>query len=203
MAPPGVTREEIAAGLRPLLELPVEHVLATHGGPFDRADLDAGRAVTPTGADGTPEDFTILAVGDTRPSGWGFGNGAATMGAFTSRGGTVFTASTTDWARVLAAGDPVDVMMFDGTGTVLARYPSSEKWVGQRFQEHPTLHQMLSRTDGNYVGDDIDGVRRIFGFAQLPGVHARLAVGSRRRRCWPALIGRSGSHSANWASSRL
>jgi hypothetical protein len=34
-----VTREEIAEGLRPLLELPVEHVLATHGGPHDRADL--------------------------------------------------------------------------------------------------------------------------------------------------------------------
>jgi len=34
------TRERVAAGLRPLLELPVEHVLATHGGPFDRADLE-------------------------------------------------------------------------------------------------------------------------------------------------------------------
>jgi glyoxylase-like metal-dependent hydrolase (beta-lactamase superfamily II) len=37
---PGVTREEIAEPLRPLLELPVEHVLATHGGPFDRAALE-------------------------------------------------------------------------------------------------------------------------------------------------------------------
>ena len=37
---PGVTREEIAEGLRPLLELPVEHVLATHGGPTDRAALE-------------------------------------------------------------------------------------------------------------------------------------------------------------------
>ena len=43
--PPGATREEIAAGLRPLLELPVEHVLATHGGPFDRAALE--RALAP------------------------------------------------------------------------------------------------------------------------------------------------------------
>ena len=40
VAPPGVTREEIAEGLRPLLELPVEHVLATHGGPNDRAALE-------------------------------------------------------------------------------------------------------------------------------------------------------------------
>ena len=37
---PGVTREEIAEGLRPLLAQPVEHVLATHGGPTDRAALE-------------------------------------------------------------------------------------------------------------------------------------------------------------------
>ena len=37
---PGVTREQVAEGLRPLLELPVEHVLATHGGPFDRTALE-------------------------------------------------------------------------------------------------------------------------------------------------------------------
>jgi glyoxylase-like metal-dependent hydrolase (beta-lactamase superfamily II) len=41
---PGVTREGIAAGLRPLLELPVEHVLATHGGPADRAALERALA---------------------------------------------------------------------------------------------------------------------------------------------------------------
>jgi glyoxylase-like metal-dependent hydrolase (beta-lactamase superfamily II) len=43
---PGVTREEIAEGLRPLLELPVEHVLATHGGPTDRSALE--RALSPS-----------------------------------------------------------------------------------------------------------------------------------------------------------
>ena len=37
---PGVTREEIAERLRPLLLLPVEHVLATHGVPTDRAALE-------------------------------------------------------------------------------------------------------------------------------------------------------------------
>jgi hypothetical protein len=80
------------------------------GALFDRADLEAGRPVEPTGDDGTPEDFVILAVGDCRSSGWGFGNGAATMGLFTRPGGgTTFTASTTDWARVLGAGDPAVV----------------------------------------------------------------------------------------------
>ena len=82
------------------------------GAEFDRADLAEGRAVRPTGRDGTPETFTILGVGDTRRSGaWGFGNGAATMGLFGRsgsrsgiRGGIVFNAATTDWARVLTAG---------------------------------------------------------------------------------------------------
>jgi hypothetical protein len=36
----GVTREQISDGLRPLLALPVEHVLATHGGPGDRSGLE-------------------------------------------------------------------------------------------------------------------------------------------------------------------
>jgi glyoxylase-like metal-dependent hydrolase (beta-lactamase superfamily II) len=36
----GVTREQVADGLRPLLELPVEHVLPAHGAPTDRAALE-------------------------------------------------------------------------------------------------------------------------------------------------------------------
>jgi hypothetical protein len=40
----GVTREQVAEGLRPLLALPVEHVLATHGGPTDRAALERALA---------------------------------------------------------------------------------------------------------------------------------------------------------------
>jgi glyoxylase-like metal-dependent hydrolase (beta-lactamase superfamily II) len=37
---PGVTREEVAEGLRPLLELPVDFVLPTHGAPTDRPALE-------------------------------------------------------------------------------------------------------------------------------------------------------------------
>jgi glyoxylase-like metal-dependent hydrolase (beta-lactamase superfamily II) len=35
-----VTREQVVDGLRPLLALPVEHLLETHGGPYDRAALE-------------------------------------------------------------------------------------------------------------------------------------------------------------------
>jgi len=36
----GVSREQVVDGLRRLLTLPVEHLLETHGGPFDRAALE-------------------------------------------------------------------------------------------------------------------------------------------------------------------
>jgi hypothetical protein len=35
-----MTREQVVAQLRPLLDRPFEHVLATHGGPTDRAALE-------------------------------------------------------------------------------------------------------------------------------------------------------------------
>jgi glyoxylase-like metal-dependent hydrolase (beta-lactamase superfamily II) len=37
---PDVTREQVVEGLRPLLDLPVDLVLATHGGPTDRTALE-------------------------------------------------------------------------------------------------------------------------------------------------------------------
>jgi hypothetical protein len=76
------------------------------GAHFDRAELARGRPVRPTGDDGTPDGFTILGVGDTSRSGWGHGNRAATLGLHSVGLGTVFTAATTDWPRVLAAGSP-------------------------------------------------------------------------------------------------
>src|SRR5437763_6152076 len=43
--PKGVTVEQVAAGLRPLLDKPVELVLPTHGEPTDRAALERALAV--------------------------------------------------------------------------------------------------------------------------------------------------------------
>ena len=70
------------------------------GAHFDRRGLGRGRPVRPSGEDGTPPDFTILGIGDVEPSGWGLGNRAATMGLHAANG-TVFTAATTDWTRLL------------------------------------------------------------------------------------------------------
>ena len=42
--PEGVTRQQVVEGLRPLLALPVEHVLPTHGAPTDRTALERALA---------------------------------------------------------------------------------------------------------------------------------------------------------------
>ncbi|MSU58338.1 MAG: hypothetical protein EXS35_09180 [Pedosphaera sp.] len=69
----------------------------------------------PTFRDGTPESFNVLC---TAPARWHPGDcewyekwergrtGAACLGLYT-RGGTVFTAGTTDWSHGLRGGDPV------------------------------------------------------------------------------------------------
>jgi hypothetical protein len=41
-----MTRERVVDGLRPLLDLPVEHMLATHGVPLGRADLERALALS-------------------------------------------------------------------------------------------------------------------------------------------------------------
>nr|WP_245240610.1 N,N-dimethylformamidase beta subunit family domain-containing protein [Streptomyces spiramenti] len=75
-----------------------------------------GRAVA-TGADGTPDDFTILGLADLpAASGWHFAaredpdpGRAATFGLYT-RGGTVFNAATVDWARLLRLDPAVETI---------------------------------------------------------------------------------------------
>jgi GGDEF domain-containing protein len=67
--------------------------------------------------------------------------------------------------------------MVDGSGTVLAREPHGANWPGRSFKDHPMINAALATSEGTYTGPSIDGVRRIFGFVQLPGTTARLAVG--------------------------
>jgi hypothetical protein len=65
---------------------------------------------TPNHNDGTPENFVILGIAKIGPD-WAQdpedfpGGRTATMGIYDNNG-VVFTAATTDWARVLARGEP-------------------------------------------------------------------------------------------------
>ena len=79
----------------------------------DGAAFDQSQAppYVPTSQDGTPQDFVILGVGDVSSFAEKQGNAAATMGVYT-KNGTVFTAATTDWPRVVARnGEPSTVQI--------------------------------------------------------------------------------------------
>ena len=78
---------------------------------------------------------------------------------------------------VFAQSSGAVVLMFDGAGTVLARQPSEQASVGRQFKDHPLDRAMAAQPEGIFAGECLDGVRRIFGYVQLPGTNARLAVG--------------------------
>jgi diguanylate cyclase (GGDEF)-like protein len=69
------------------------------------------------------------------------------------------------------------VLMVDGQGTVLSHQPDSATWSGRQFRDHPLVRSMLSQPEGVVTAAGLDGVRRVFGFVQLPGTDTRLAVG--------------------------
>jgi GGDEF domain-containing protein len=83
----------------------------------------------------------------------------------------------TQVAGTLAQSFDAVVLMVDGAGTLLARQPGREGWVGKSFADHPLVRAMLAAPEGTFTGEGFDGVRRVFGFVALPGTGARLAVG--------------------------
>jgi hypothetical protein len=90
------------------------------GANFDRGN---GPPFQPKGDDGTPAEFLILGIGDIAAEtglepGQANGNLVATMGVYV-RNGTVFTAATTDWARVVAKNNEANTVQI--TRNVLRR----------------------------------------------------------------------------------
>jgi GGDEF domain-containing protein len=69
------------------------------------------------------------------------------------------------------------MLMFDGNGTILAKYPEAEGLVGKSFKDDPLIRDMLAHPQGLITGDTFDGVRRIYGYEQLPDTDARIAFG--------------------------
>jgi len=80
-------------------------------------------------------------------------------------------------AQAAASRPGTVVLMTDGAGTVLARYPEPQKWVGRSYLDHPLVTHLLLRTEGTVTESGLDGVRRVFGFVKLPDIETRFAVG--------------------------
>jgi diguanylate cyclase (GGDEF)-like protein len=80
-------------------------------------------------------------------------------------------------ARTMAERSGSVVLMVDGGGTVITRQPDPGNWVGRQLDNQPLIMRLITRSEGVISEKDVDGVRRIYGFVQLPGTQTRLAVG--------------------------
>ncbi len=74
------------------------------------------------------------------------------------------------------------VTVIDRNGTVLARHPDLERWVGQAMPEAPIIQTILAqRAEGMAEVPGLDGVRRLYAFIPLIGAaqgpDAYVAVG--------------------------
>ncbi|MBI5110905.1 MAG: diguanylate cyclase [Rhodovulum sp.] len=71
--------------------------------------------------------------------------------------------------------------LIDAKGTVLAGLQNHERLVGKRYGGHPLVAAVQTEPNGSATLAGFDGVRRIFGFAQLPGTDVRIVVGFEER----------------------
>ncbi len=84
----------------------------------------------------------------------------------------LFISMDLDWFTQLAAkaGLPegATLTVIDLRGTVLARYPDPEQWVGRLVPEAPILHVIRSTPgEGTTIVSGLDGIRRLYAFAAL------------------------------------
>ena len=68
------------------------------------------------------------------------------------------------------------MLVAEDNGTVLAANPGRDAWLRKRIESNPLLRELQTR-DSGLAPVEIDGVRRVFGFARLPQTNAFVAVG--------------------------
>ena len=61
----------------------------------------------------------------------------------------------------------------DAHGTILARYPASEDWIGRQFPEQTLLADVLSTSNGLFEAKSPEGIQSIYVFHSMPSSLAR------------------------------
>jgi PAS domain S-box-containing protein len=88
----------------------------------------------------------------------------------------VFVALDVGWLNQQVAGaqlpEGAAITVFDRNGTILARYPNPQQWVGQSLPDEPLTRIVLKYQSGATEVVDLDGVQRLHGFASLGGTPA-------------------------------
>jgi diguanylate cyclase (GGDEF)-like protein/PAS domain S-box-containing protein len=85
------------------------------------------------------------------------------------------------WFNKLAAqvGRESDalVLLFDGVGNLLARYPEKAEHIGRNWQGYPLLDRMAAQPEGSAdIMSQVNGPQ-IYGWVPLPGTRAHIAIG--------------------------
>jgi signal transduction histidine kinase len=98
----------------------------------------------------------------------------------------VYASLNLDWLNRYAAEAQLPpegtLTVVDAGGTILARQPEPERWVGRSATDAPLMAGLLARdAEGMAEGADVDGVQRLFAFVPLrtapEATHASLIVG--------------------------
>ena len=85
----------------------------------------------------------------------------------------VTTALALTWLNQLASEAQLPqgstLTVIDRNGTILARSPDAEKWVGQSVPETSIVEAILARGEGVESAPGLDGIPRLFAFTPLRG----------------------------------
>jgi signal transduction histidine kinase len=83
----------------------------------------------------------------------------------------LFAALDLAWLNDLAASADLPeggaLMVIDRAGTILARYPDPELWVGESVPDAPAVRAVLAGQRGTAQGEWADGTDRVFAFTPL------------------------------------
>jgi diguanylate cyclase (GGDEF)-like protein/PAS domain S-box-containing protein len=95
--------------------------------------------------------------------------------------GVVSIGLNLNWFNKLAAeagrDDDALVLLFDGAGNLLARYPEKPEYIGRSWRGYPLMERMLAVPQGSADVSSSLGSPQIFGWVPVPGTPARIAVG--------------------------
>ncbi len=100
---------------------------------------------------------------------------AVPIGPAQARAGVMIAALNLTWFtnlgnRLPRGGDQLVQVLDNRDGSVLARAPDRTARIGDLVPDHPVLQAFRAAPGGgSVVAADLDGARRIFGFAPLPG----------------------------------
>lgn len=68
------------------------------------------------------------------------------------------------------------VTAVDRNGTIIARYPDPERWLGKALVDAPLIKAMLTSSEGTVELPGLDGIQRLYAFTQVRDADAEVGL---------------------------